>query len=47
VDHLLGAGHDQARCLKDLERNKIQVKTVVAGLTLDKPILKEAVEGNY
>jgi len=44
---LLGTGHDQARRLKDLEREKIQLKTIVAGLTLDKLILNEAVEGNY
>jgi transposase-like protein len=38
---------DQARRLKDLERENARVKRVVAELTLDKQILKEAVEGNY
>ena len=37
----------QARRLKELERENIRLKRAVADLTLDKLILKEAVEGNY
>ena len=37
----------QARRLKDLERENGRLKKVVAELTLDKLILKEALEGNY
>jgi hypothetical protein len=33
---LLEAGHDQARRLKDMERENTRLKTAVAGLTLDK-----------
>ena len=38
---------DQARRLKDLERENARLKRAVAELTLDKQILKEAAEGNY
>jgi transposase-like protein len=38
---------DQARRLKDLERENTRLKTAVADLTLDKLILKEALSGNY
>ena len=38
---------DQARRLKDLERENSRLKKAVADLTLDKLILKEALEGNY
>lgn len=38
---------DQARRLKDLERENSRLKTAVADLTLDKLILKEALSGNY
>ena len=38
---------DQARRLKDLERENARLKRAVADLTLDKLILKEAAEGNW
>jgi transposase-like protein len=38
---------DQARRLKELERENARLKKVVADLTLDKEILKEAAEGNF
>jgi putative transposase len=38
---------DQARCLKDLERENARLRRAVADLTLDKLILKEAAEGNW
>lgn len=37
----------QVKKLKDLERENGRLKKVVAELTLDKLILKEALEGNY
>ena len=37
----------QARRLKELERENSRLKKAVAELTLDKVILKEALEGNY
>jgi len=37
----------QARRFKDLERENGRLKKAVAELTLDKLILKEALEGNY
>ena len=37
----------QARRLKELERENSRLKKAVAELTLDKLILKEALEGNY
>jgi hypothetical protein len=37
----------QVRRLKDLERENGRLKKAVAELTLDKLILKEALEGNY
>ena len=37
----------QARRLKELERENGGLKKAVAGLTLDKLILKEALEGNF
>jgi len=37
---------DQARRLKDLERENARLRQAVADLTLDKLILKEAAEGN-
>jgi hypothetical protein len=33
--------------MKDIERENICLKKAVADLTLDKVILKEALEGNY
>ena len=38
---------DQARRLKDLERENAWLKRAVAELTLDKLILKEAAAGNF
>jgi len=37
----------QAKRMKDMERGNARLKKVVAELTLDKVILKEALEGNY
>ena len=37
----------QARRLKDLEQENARLKRAVADLTLDKLILREALEGNY
>ena len=37
---------DQAKKLKDLERENERLKKAVSELTLDKLILKEALEGN-
>lgn len=42
-----GMGVEQARRLKDLERENGQLKRAVAELTLDKLILKEAASGNF
>lgn len=42
-----GMGVDQARRLKELERENARLKRAVAGLTLDNQILKEAAEGNF
>jgi transposase-like protein len=38
---------DQARRLKELERENTRLRRAVADLTLDKLILKEATEGNW
>ena len=38
---------DQAKRLKELERENTQLKRVVADLSLDKAILKEAARGNF
>jgi putative transposase len=40
-------GVDQARRLKELERENARLKRAVAELTLDNLILKEAAEGNF
>jgi transposase-like protein len=37
----------QARRMKDIKRENTRLKQAVADLTLDKVILKEALEGNY
>ena len=37
----------QVKRLKDIERENTRLKKAVADLTLDKVILKEALEGNY
>ena len=38
---------DQAKKLKELERENAKLKKLVADLSLDKAILKEAAEGNF
>ena len=38
---------NQARRLKELERENQRLRKAVSDLTLDKLILKEAAEGNY
>ncbi len=38
---------DQARHLKDVERENAQLKRAVTNLTLDKLILEEAAKGNF
>lgn len=38
---------DQARRLKDLERENGRLKKLVADLALDKAILREPAEGNF
>ena len=38
---------DQAKRLKDFERENGRLRKAVSDLTLDKLILKEALEGNY
>ena len=38
---------DQARRMRDLERENARLKRAVAELTLDKQILREAAEGKY
>jgi len=37
----------QAKRMKDLERENSRLRKAVAELTLDKLILREALEGNY
>ncbi len=37
----------QARRFKDMEKENVRLKRAVADLTLDKLILKEALEGKY
>ena len=37
----------QVKRMKDIERENTRLKKAVAELTLDKVILKEALEGNY
>jgi len=38
---------EQARRLKDLEQENTQLKKLVADLSLDNAILKEATRGNF
>ena len=42
-----GMKSEEAKRLKDLELENSRLKKLVADLTLDKEILKEAMEGNY
>jgi len=38
---------DQAKCLKELERENAKLKRLVAELSLEKQILKDVAEGNF
>jgi len=38
---------EQAKKLKSLEKENVQLKKLVANLSLDKAILKEVAEGNF
>ena len=38
---------DQAKRLKDLVKENVRLRRAISDLTLDKLILKEALEGNY
>jgi putative transposase len=42
-----GMKTDQAKKLKDLERENLRLKRLVADLSLDNAILKEAASGNF
>ena len=42
-----GLSRDQARRLKDLERENSQLKKLVADLSLDNAMLREAAQGNF
>jgi len=42
-----GLTRDQARRLKELERENARLKKLVADLSLDNAILKEAAQGNF
>ncbi len=42
-----GMGVDQARRLKELEKENLRLRTAVSDLTLDKLILAEAAKGNF
>ena len=42
-----GMGVSQAKRLRELEVENTRLKRVVADLTLDKQILKDAAEGNF
>ena len=42
-----GMKAEEAKRLKELENENKRLKKLVADLTLDKDILKEALEGNY
>ena len=42
-----GMREDQAKRLKELEKENARLKKLVADLSLDKDILKEAVRGNF
>ena len=38
---------DQAKRLKDLAKENVRLRRAISDLTLDKLLLKEALEGNY
>lgn len=45
--HYGAMNRDEVRRLKDLEKENARLKKLVADLTLDKDILREALEGKY
>jgi hypothetical protein len=47
AQRICGLKIDQAKRLKDLEKENGRLRRAVSDLTLDKPILKEALEGNW
>lgn len=42
-----GIRTDQAKCLKELEKENARLKRLLADAELDKAILREAASGNY
>ena len=42
-----GAGAEEVKRLRELEKENARLKAIVADLELDKRILKEALGGNY
>lgn len=42
-----GMKAEEAKSLKELEKENARLKKLVANLTLDKEILQKAIEGNY
>ncbi len=42
-----GLKTDQARRMKDLEKENLQLRRAISDLTLDKLILQEAARGNF
>ncbi len=42
-----GMGVEQAKRLKELEKENVRLKKLVADLSLDNAILKETVKGNF
>jgi len=42
-----GLTRDQARRLRELERENVRLKRLVADLSLDNAILREAAQGNF
>ena len=42
-----GLKQDQAKRLKDLEKENVRLKRLVADLTLDKQMLQEVAKGNF
>ena len=42
-----GMGTEQLKRLKELEKENVRLKRVVAGLSLEKAILAEAAKGNF
>ena len=42
-----GAGAEEVKRLRELQKENARLKAIVADLELDKRVLKEALEGNY